>query len=370
MADGGGGRSGFRLPFGRRPDRTFAPPRKALIVQPCCLGRVMLTTPLLAALGEAFPEARFDWAVSDWARQAVSANPRVTRIIHTGPGDLIGRNEDSDALLEIIRAEQYDTCFLPSPSAASDRLVRQAGIPQRLALGAGGWRERDVSPPPGERHLARIYLALAAAAGVPADLIAAAQMEFQPPDRDRTAATRWLVEEFDWLGDTPLVVMHPGGGENPAQTNLDKRWPAERFARLGNYLTRAHGARVVLVGLTGERELAAQVGGMMAPGASRRAANRAGEIGLGELGALCEMASLYVGNDVGSTYIAAATGCPTLAIYGPTDPAVYAPYMVNGRIRSVWRPYEGPFTWSTSVTVEEAGTAADELLGVYSPASD
>ena len=35
----------------------------------------------------------------------------------------------------------------------------------------------------------------------------------------------------------------------------------------------------------------------------RQAINRAGRVGLGELGALCELAGLYVGNDVGSTYV-------------------------------------------------------------------
>jgi ADP-heptose:LPS heptosyltransferase len=36
-------------------------------------------------------------------------------------------------------------------------------------------------------------------------------------------------------------------------------------------------------------------------------------------------AKLYVGNDSGITHLAAAAGCPVLAIFGPTDPAVWAP---------------------------------------------
>jgi ADP-heptose:LPS heptosyltransferase len=188
-------------------------------------------------------------------------------------------------------------------------------------------------------------LALAAAVGAPPAIVAAAEMEFQPPDRDRTAAARWLVEELDWLGDRPLVIMHPGGGQNPIGANLDKRWPAERFARLGNYLIRTHGARLALVGTAEERALAAQVAGMMSLSVAERAWLTAPAIGLGER-ALCELAGLYVGNDIGSTYVAAATGCPTLAIHGPTDPAVAAPYMVNGRVVTLWRPYEGAFSWA------------------------
>jgi ADP-heptose:LPS heptosyltransferase len=209
-----------------------------------------------------------------------------------------------------------------------------------------------------ERRTAYLYLSLAAAAGVAESITQAAEMEFTPTDSDRTSVTRWLVEEFDWLGDAPLVVLHPGGGDTPAQMNHAKRWPAQRFARLANYLTRAYGVRVIVAGMTVERELAAQVMGMM----SVPAANRAGQMSLGQLGALGELASLYVGNEAGSTYVAAATGCPTLAIYGPDDPGVNSPYMLRGRIQTLWQPYQGQFDWANGVSVDQAIAAADELL--------
>jgi ADP-heptose:LPS heptosyltransferase len=325
----------------------------------------MLTTPLLVALSRGFPDARFDWAVGDWALQAVSNNHRLTRTIRTGPGSLVTNSrEEMRALSDRIRDEGYDTCFIPARSSELARFAWQAGIPQRVGLdatGRGFAHTLAVRPPPGERHTALILLSLAASVGVGEAIIRSVEMEFHPTDSDRTAVTRWLVEEFDWLGDAPLVVLHPGGGDNPAQTNLNKRWPAHRFARLANYLVRARGARVVVVGLAEDASLAMEVTGMM----SFPAANRVGRMGLGQLGALCELADLYVGNDVGSTYVAAATGCPTLAIYGPTDPGIDGPYMINGRVQTLWHPYQGPFDWANGVTVEEAIAAADELLAVH-----
>lgn len=356
-----------RLPFRKATRRSYSSPRRALILQPCCLGRVMQTTPLLAALSMAFPQARIDWAIGDWSLQAISSNPRITRTIRSGSGDLTQNTRDEmRSFLETVRGEQYDTCFIPSNSRLLARIAWQAGIPQRVSLeveGGGFAPTVAVRPPIGERQIARLYLALAEAVGVEESILRAAEMEFVPTDIDRTAVTRWLVEEFDWLGDVPLVVLHPGGGENPERHNPGIRWPAYRYARLANYLARTRGARVVLVGLAEERTLTSEVAGML-PFA---VANRAGRMGLGELGALCELASLYVGNDVGSTYVAAATGCPTLAIYGPTDPGIYAPYMVNGRVQTAWRPYEGAFDWSKGVTVEEVIVATDELLAANSP---
>lgn len=44
-----------------------------------------------------------------------------------------------------------------------------------------------------------------------------------------------------------------------------------------------------------------------------------------ELACWLAQASLYIGNDSGVTHLAAAVGTPTLALFGPTDAAVWAP---------------------------------------------
>ena len=43
------------------------------------------------------------------------------------------------------------------------------------------------------------------------------------------------------------------------------------------------------------------------------------------LGAVLAHAGLYVGNDSGVSHLAAAWGAPALALFGPTDPAQWAP---------------------------------------------
>jgi len=52
-----------------------------------------------------------------------------------------------------------------------------------------------------------------------------------------------------------------------------------------------------------------------------------------ELGCWLATASLYIGNDSGITHLAAAVGVPVVAIFGPTDPAVWTPR--GGRVRVV-----------------------------------
>lgn len=355
-----------RIPFWLLARRPFVPPQKALILQPCCLSQVMLTTPLLAALSRAFPRTRFDWAVSDWARPAVAGNPRLTELISTGPGRFgEGGWRELRALAQQLRHEAYDTCFIPSRSSWLSLLAWQAGIPQRVGLNAGGRgfaHTIAVAPPAGEQHAAAIYLAIASVAGIDTQTGGPLPMEFYPPDAARTAVTKRLIDELDWLGDTPLVIMHPGGGSNPVQTDTRKQWPAERFVLLGNHLARKYQARILLVGGEADQQVAAAIAGMMAA----PAVSWAGRAGLGEIGALAEIADLYVGNDTGPTHVAAAVGCRTLAIFGPSDPAVSAPYGNRDQVITLWREwYETngqPFTWDNGITVAEAVKAADTLL--------
>lgn len=351
------------IPFLLRRRRAFTAPRKVLILKTCCLSQVMLTTPLLAVLSTAYPDARFDWAISDWARPAIAGNPRITELLNSGGVGLGGGWGAVRRLVAQLRAEAYDTCIIPSRSSLLALIAWRAGIPQRIGLNVGGRgfaHTVPVRPTAGLQHEAEVYLGLARALHIDPQLIArAGRMEFYPPDRDRTAVTAQLVEEVDWLGDEPLVVMHPGGGQNPLADETIKQWPAERFALLANHVVRRHGARVVLVGSAADRARAEAVLGMMSvPGV-----NLAGQLNLGELGALCELADLYVGNDAGPTHVAAAVGCPTLAVFGPSAPAVSGPYRARGEVRAVWRERGlAPFDWAEGVTVEETAVVVDGLL--------
>jgi heptosyltransferase-3 len=53
-----------------------------------------------------------------------------------------------------------------------------------------------------------------------------------------------------------------------------------------------------------------------------------------ELGCWLATARMYIGNDSGITHLAAAVGVPVVAIFGPTDPAVWAPRGENVRVVS------------------------------------
>ncbi|TMJ33332.1 MAG: glycosyltransferase family 9 protein [Alphaproteobacteria bacterium] len=65
----------------------------------------------------------------------------------------------------------------------------------------------------------------------------------------------------------------------------------------------------------------------------------------GELAALLKRAAVYVGTDTSTTHLAAASGAPTIALYGPTSPRLIGPWPVGGLARP----------WDASGTIQNRG---------------
>ena len=64
-----------------------------------------------------------------------------------------------------------------------------------------------------------------------------------------------------------------------------------------------------------------------------------GQGGIGRMAALVERCDLLIGNDSGPMHVAAATGTPTVAIFGPGAPWKTAPYVPLERRREVTRSF-------------------------------
>jgi len=112
-------------------------------------------------------------------------------------------------------------------------------------------------------------------------------------------------------GDRVLVI-HPGSG-SPA-----KNWGPENFARVADGMSRR--AKVLLISGPANDGIAEV----------RRALKKANpfvveNLPLLQLAALLQRSTAYLGNDSGITHLAAALGIPTVAIFGPTDPAIWGP---------------------------------------------
>jgi lipopolysaccharide heptosyltransferase II len=351
--------------------RLFETPRRILVIKLCCVGDVLLATPALAALRRAYPQAHIAWAVSTWALPLLENNPHLDDLIDAGTvGTRAQTSTDLRRLERRVRQGNYDTCLVLDRSPRLTTFAWRAGIPQRIGLNSRGrgFAHSVQVPVRGIRHEAELYLDVLRAMDVPVEN---ARLEFYPsqPDQEQVAQLLNAAMPSRLYTTNPLVVLHPGGGENPGMEMQLKRWPAERFALLANRLVREHNARLVLVGGAGDVTISRDIAGLIAYPVT----NLTGELSWGQLGALLAWTDLYVGNDTGATHLAVAMGARVVAIFGPTDPRRYGPFAPPEQAIALWHPIsalrEGVsagappgFSWERGVSVDEAAEAAGYLL--------
>lgn len=114
------------------------------------------------------------------------------------------------------------------------------------------------------------------------------------------------------IATVPLLALAPGSGAR------EKNWPVQHFAAISEWWCR-YGKSLWILGPV-ERERG-QDAGSRVPGALAVEG-----LSLDQLAALLARCQGMVGNDSGTTHLAAAVGIPTLAVFGPTDPVQWQPW--------------------------------------------
>ena len=164
-----------------------------------------------------------------------------------------------------------------------------------------------------------------------------------PSDADREFAEKFLEP----AGKSPVIAIHAGSG------SAKKNWPVDRWAELGRLLLdRNPEARLLLIG--GEAD-GAQIQSL------RNAWTKvplliASDLPLPELAAVLERATLFLGHDSGISHMAAAAGTRCVLLFGPTDPAIWAP--ANARVQVISAP-SGDLT---QLPVEQVAAAVEPVL--------
>jgi lipopolysaccharide heptosyltransferase I len=298
---------------------------KILLVRLSSFGDVVFTLPLAKALrGEG---DRLAWAVEGPLAGLVEGAPYVddtlvatTRTWRRRPFSA-GTRAELRSFLSTLRAFGPDVVVDAQGLLKSAWITLAARAPRKVGFGFRTATEKGnalvtdewVEVPPG-KHVVDRGLALAehvlGRTGFP-----------RTPDVSHLVA-RPAPEVDDWVAARP---SRPFAILQPFSSRATKEWDAGETAAFCRVLA-AKGLDPVLRWGPGERERAERIvadsGGTASlappspPAASARLASRA---------------ALFVGADTGPTHLAAAAGTPTVALYGPTDPARFGP--VGPRVR-------------------------------------
>jgi len=267
-------------------------PERVAVLRPGALGDAILTLPVLESLRAASPGAHLVVAGSPAFRLAVDCG-LASEAVPFDDARLLGLFAEGGAS-EVVAG--CDVCLAygrrPDPLLAAN--LRRSGVAEAI--------EWPAMPEKGA-HAADHLLGAVEAAGLPV----ATRVPRLPPQ------PAWLEAARAWLGALGLeegfVAIHPGSG------GQRKRWPVAHFAEVAR---RAGQSVVWLLG-------PAEGGGREARTIGEQAGTVAADLPLATLAGLLACCRACLGNDSGVSHLAAAVGAPTVALFGPTDPGVWAP---------------------------------------------
>lgn len=291
--------------------------RKIAVLRPNAVGDFVFALPCLHALRSAYPDARIVYIGRQWHADFLTNRPGpVDKVAVLPPCRGLGMPPDADIdpapaqrFVERMRASAFDIALqVYGGGLYSNPFIMQ--FDARLTV---GMKAPDAAPLDrwvayGELQNRRLQmLEVAALAGAPTVRLG---RELHVTDTDRHEAAQVLAA----AQGRPLVLLQPGASDPR------RRWPAERFAALGDILAR-EGTLVAINGSAEEAGVVAEVLEHM----HRPAMNLCGRLSLSGLCGVLERASLVVSNDTGPLHLALAIGTPGVGIYWLTNVLESAP---------------------------------------------
>ena len=274
------------------------------------IGDFILTLPALKALHDAYPEAHIE--ILGYKHIAALAENRfyaqaVRSIDYAALSSFFAKDSKLPAeLTNYFRSFDLIISYLYDPDEIFQQNLRACSV-QNLISGPA---KLDNSA-----HAARQLAEPVEALGIKVVDLAA---KIFPSAEHRQFAR-------DFLRDLPrrILAIHPGSGSEK------KNWPIENWINLGNDLSARESFGGSIVVISGEADHA-QVSRLQELWKNARVAF-AKNLSLVHLAALLEKA-IFIGHDSGISHLAAAAGAKCILLFGPTDPAIWAPRNENVRV--------------------------------------
>ena len=134
-------------------------------------------------------------------------------------------------------------------------------------------------------------------------------------EKDREYANKMIADK-----DSVLAF-------GPTANWIAKKWRTGRFSQLAQNLTRRDGffekSKIAIFGLESERE---SIGELINSLPEEQIIDLVGKVDLRTAYACLERCKLFVGNDSGLMHLAAASGIPTVGLFGPSRTEHYRPW--------------------------------------------
>lgn len=305
--------------------------KRILVCRGGALGDFVVTLPVLQGLRRAWPSAQLDLLA--YPRHAVLAQAagladEVRSLDDAGLAEWFGAAGAGLTTRESAFIDRYDVlvCFLHDPDGHVEANLRRVAGPRMV------FHSPLVTGAHAVDHFLAVLPRLGWAAGRAVPSLAL-------PGRVLERGRAMVAPR-----QRPVAVLHPGSG------SAIKNWPLVKFRELAGRLALRHGFEPVFLLGEADARLACQLDG---------AYPVLRELPVLEAAAVLAAGAVYVGNDSGVTHLAAAVGTPVVALFGPSDPALWAP---RGPAVRLVRAAPPDTTGLAAVTVDAVEEAVGQVV--------
>src|SRR5258706_913130 len=312
-------------------------PLRIIVIQLAGLGDTLMLTPALAALQDHFPDAKIDFVtLHGYVKKAFQNHPRFNTIaaLPAYPGQwIVSRLVNRSGLKLVLAAIRY------YPSLVLKHLFSRYDIGINFALSdfdrnlgnallyCLNVRKRVGSVGPNDKLLtdrATVDYALTPRAAAylkflePLGISTASRCYEFPVRQNDLDMVKLALRRENVDSSRPLAVIHPGG-----KIHINsRRWPAEYFARVCEFLSVDEGFEIVLTGDEHDVGVCEKITSIL----GTKVKSIAGRLTFTETAALLSMCQLCITNDTSTLHLDEAVLVDVgISIFGPTDPDILAP---------------------------------------------
>ncbi|MDH5501777.1 MAG: glycosyltransferase family 9 protein [Gammaproteobacteria bacterium] len=299
-------------------------PRKFLIFAKPAIGDILLATPLMRSIRSAEPDAVIDVMCYPGQEGILEGNPDIDHVVP------IKQKPSARELLQLLRRmfRKYDVAIT---NAADDRVHLYLLFfgKERISVtlkGGPAWKRwivaGSVQDDPESLHALLRNNNLGNILGFDSNY------EIRVPEA-KDSRTERPVPPGTAGHDDAYAVIHP-------DARLPyKRWTQHGWLDVMQYLDSC-GLKTYITGGNSSTELE-YVRGLMQQ-VPKSVLSLAGQLRFAEVGDLIRKCRIYIGIDTVNSHLAAATGAPTIALFGPESPVRWGPWPKNYAVdRSPWQ---------------------------------
>ncbi len=304
-------------------------PGAVLVIAGSGLGNILLTTPVIRSIKLRWPDCAIDVLVPPGREGILEGNPDVRAVLTMAKARECGWAAYLRLIRRIARAYSIAVSARDSSRSLFNAFL---AAPVRYGFMRASQRRdlccrffaQHAQETVHDEHVVLTHLRLVDAMG----LTRSSELVAPSAGLDRSGVLA-LVERHAGRHCEQVALVHP------TPRNRYKRWAIPLWQALVRGL-QARGLTVVLSGGPGEEE-ATYVAAIRQGRGCEAAIDLAGKLSLGEVADLMRASALFVGPDTGTAHLAAATGVPTIALFGPTDPKRWGPWPTG------WQASAGPY---------------------------